>query len=843
MKNNTLDFGKFDTKEVKVESYKDFDISIFRDVFEDALNSVEEMIDHIRSDDRDGKNEVNNIIAFTGERGTGKTTAMVSFVNYLKKDIRNDNIWRKDSVAKEYDFHCVPLIDPSKLTADENIITIVVAYIYESIKEIAHKEAIFSRDTTSGFMEKLKSGVRKCQEIYNVVCVKYTSFSKNIEQNPDSVETFSEIAKATRVRELIQELVDTYLDILSGDNGNKRSILIIPIDDLDTNIKNAYTLAEDLRSCFMISKVIIMMAVKLEQLNDVIQLKFCEDFKNLSAEGQRMDSSAETMATKYLEKLIAYDRRIAMPSMFFQSLSDYTIVIRTDRTKATQENSVQTGKYRCSALTRNSEGNQDKVETPLVEYVLGLLYQKTGIILVVNEQNTHEFIPRNLRTLHQLLQTLETQENISLKKITEWRNIEDNAEDNDKVREDLLAEQQKLLANLEKMYNFLLDNSTSGDMPKELVEILRDLGQQPVDAMNAFLVRNVCSALGSSSVGEYIRKNPVIVNFAALNVHPNLVTMGDVLYFLNELEQAGAEVGIRQFVMAVKMIYSITIIRLLFAQGTKPQYLETYLLLGSTICNPAIQLLPGHRGNQSYEWMPRVKGEKVVVETGDGFFTLDGRRVNIENIEQSLKWNIISVPTAVKLSFYVLGYHRMKRTEEFRQMDPHVYEHGDYPLVKYRRSVAEDINSALLAFHWMSFVSRILIPKKTVDAMLHYIESSILVGQREYKELMVQIENWTKKNVCAVPIYSMDILNELIYNMQEKRFEYDDGTAKDRKMHGYICFMDSLRVSLEVVIKRTYILEEDKQEAIDCLNGCPVLFETEKEKTVEIERELKWLNE
>ena len=73
MKNNNLDFGKFDTKEVRIQSYKRFDESIFKDVFENALCSVEEIIGHIKAGDEDSKKEVNNIIAFTGERGTGKT--------------------------------------------------------------------------------------------------------------------------------------------------------------------------------------------------------------------------------------------------------------------------------------------------------------------------------------------------------------------------------------------------------------------------------------------------------------------------------------------------------------------------------------------------------------------------------------------------------------------------------------------------------------------------------------------------------------------------------------------------------------------------------------------------
>jgi len=363
MKNSLLNFWDFDTKIIRPESYKNFKNSIFEGIYEKALSSVEEIISHVERDTENQDNEINNIITFIGERGTGKTTAMVSFVNYLKNDIRMDTEWRENSQARKCNFQCVPLIDPSKLTAEENIITLVVAYIYEGIKQMAKEEKAYGKKAAGDRMERLKEGVRKCQEVYNVVRIKYTSFSKNMEQNPDTVETFSEIAKATRLRKLIQDLVDVYLDILNDGIDNKNSVLIIPIDDLDTNIQNAYTLAEDLRSYFMVSRVIIMMAVKLEQLNDVIQLKFCEEFKNLSGEGLKMDASAECMATKYLEKLIPHDRRIAMPSLLLQNLNNFNILVK---------NSDDGKKYSTYSkpFVQMEGGDMRQIsEEPLVEYV------------------------------------------------------------------------------------------------------------------------------------------------------------------------------------------------------------------------------------------------------------------------------------------------------------------------------------------------------------------------------------------------------------------------------------------------------------------------------------------
>ena len=830
MKNTNLDFWNFDTKEIKMESYKRFNRSIFNDVFEKALLSVEEILNHIEQSDND--KEVNNIIAFSGERGTGKTTAMMSFVNYLQNNIADDEEWKPDSPAKKYNFQCIPLIEPSKLSRDENMITLVVAYIYENIKRIARDEIGYDRKNENNIKEKLKKGVHKCQEIYNVVCVKYTSFSKNIEQNPDTVETFSEIAKATRIRELIQELVDIYLDILNG-GSSKKSILIIQIDDLDANIKNAYTLAEDLRSYFMVPKIIIMMAVKLEQLNDVIQLKFCEDLNNPSKEQSWLDSGTANMAIKYIEKLIPYDRRIEMPSLGFQSLINYNITVRVshDGEKKRSTKAIE--------LLENGQHLYTKEENQLlVKYILNLLYEKSGIILVTNEENSHEFIPCNLRTLHQLLQTLETQKDISLQEIIKFR----ASEEYDK----LFEHQQILGSNLEKIYNFLLGNIANGNMPKEMVEILRNLGQQSVDTMNAFLVRTLCDVLADSAIGEYIRNNPVIMNFSALNVHPRLVTLGDVLYLLNEIKQAGSELGIRQFTMTVKMIYSITMLRLLFVQGIEPQYLPAFQILGSTICNPAIQLLPGNVGNYSYEWMPYVRGERIAVKIGDELYTLNGKKIDkIESKTNEREWDIISITTAVRMSFFVLGYHRMKRTGLLRQVDPHIYAHGDYPLVKYRRSSADDINSALLAFHWMSFISLALNPEETVNALLHYMRNTPFFDAEDYKKIMAEIKNWRKKYVSVVPIYSMDILNELVCDMHEKRFEYDDGTAQDQKLHGYIYFIESLKASMNAVMKRTCVATEEK-ELYSGLENCPILFELEAkdgEKIKELENELKWLKE
>ena len=144
----------------------------------------------------------------------------------------------------------------------------------------------------------------------------------------------------------------------------------------------------------------------------------------------------------------------------------------------------------------------------------------------------------------------------------------------------------------------------------------------------------------------------------------------------------------------------------------------------------------------------------------------------------------------------------------------------------------------------MSFVSLCLTPEKTAKAMLHCLESSGLFKSSAYTKLMSDIEKWRREHICAVPIYSIDFINELINDMQEKRFEYDDGTAREKRIHGYLCFMDSIGASLEVTMGRaSYMNNDDKKEIREALNQCPVLFTTQDSQIEDVEKELKWLNE
>ena len=90
---------------VKLEQLEEFEDSIFRDVYKSAHMQVQRIIDTSTSqnDKNDAEqfcngNEMSNVVSFVGERGMGKSSAMLSFAYFLKQYHKNINeeIGRKD---------------------------------------------------------------------------------------------------------------------------------------------------------------------------------------------------------------------------------------------------------------------------------------------------------------------------------------------------------------------------------------------------------------------------------------------------------------------------------------------------------------------------------------------------------------------------------------------------------------------------------------------------------------------------------------------------------------------------------------------------------------------------
>ncbi|MDQ0595165.1 signal recognition particle GTPase [Chryseobacterium ginsenosidimutans] len=78
-----LEINLNDEYKIKIEEGKQFEDSIFSEVYKEALKNVIEIVRHYDSHKDSKYDDFNNIIAFTGERGKGKSSSMISFRDAL----------------------------------------------------------------------------------------------------------------------------------------------------------------------------------------------------------------------------------------------------------------------------------------------------------------------------------------------------------------------------------------------------------------------------------------------------------------------------------------------------------------------------------------------------------------------------------------------------------------------------------------------------------------------------------------------------------------------------------------------------------------------------------------
>ena len=77
----------------------------------------------------------NNVIAFCGERGSGKSSAMLSFINALRQVGKNDDEFDFSNPVRNNNWDSKVIIDPSAFDGVHNIVDIVLAHIFQSFND------------------------------------------------------------------------------------------------------------------------------------------------------------------------------------------------------------------------------------------------------------------------------------------------------------------------------------------------------------------------------------------------------------------------------------------------------------------------------------------------------------------------------------------------------------------------------------------------------------------------------------------------------------------------------------------------------------------------------------
>lgn len=262
------------------------------------------------------KREYNNILAFIGERGTGKTSAMLSVAQSLVAH-KEGKEWGENELKDFHSFRFESLhtIDPTRFEDNQNIIEIIVAELFEVFQEKM-------KDSSNRNDGEKREVLKAFQDVF----ASLKTIHKGASYDGDALETLSTLASATKLESNIQKLIKSYLKYIHPKNAEGASILIIPIDDFDLNVKHASKMAEDIRKYLMIPQVLVLMSVNLQQFEDVKTQDVLKDFSFLIKETKRgIYESPRDSANHYLLKLIPIKRRIVMPEIEYSTF-DFKII-------------------------------------------------------------------------------------------------------------------------------------------------------------------------------------------------------------------------------------------------------------------------------------------------------------------------------------------------------------------------------------------------------------------------------------------------------------------------------------------------------------------------------------
>lgn len=348
--------------------------------------------------------QMSNVLFFSGERGAGKTSAMLSYMEFLKDYYRNSTSYESEKIIgelrfseKDLMFTGLEYIDASRLADKEDILGSVLAkmakkWLSEEKKGLAEGGLRKSRD----YEYKKRQLQMQFNEIYK--CLSALKTEKEIFDQEDDMyfDTLQKLSFTENLKDSFEKLVEMYVEIMQYANASEtKHYLVIPIDDLDMNIKNGYEQLEQIRKYLMIPKVIVLISANYEQLEKICYNHYKGEFQYLA----EADNYIQKLTREYLEKLVP---------------NEHQIWLRSGRSwENLQHAIIEFEKYD----EFNKIVPQELTGDTIIDTIRRLLKNKFRIRLGIGSKALQYLIPTTLRELSAWLNAvvpLPDQENISI---------------------------------------------------------------------------------------------------------------------------------------------------------------------------------------------------------------------------------------------------------------------------------------------------------------------------------------------------------------------------------------------------------------------------------------------
>ena len=519
---------------VLIEKGARMEHSIFKKIYDDVKGNVRDII-VANNDQSDVSKEcfVNTTIAFVGERGTGKSSAMATLSSWLKNS--GTKVFEEE-YKTSCKFYSLPIIDANQLGANETIIGRISAALMTEYSEF---QSSLSNESKRSFIQKVKT--------VNDLAVKYRSG----EWFKASDNLLDDTVSISKMRKNVEELIKYFLKLRDfGDCDNK--YLVISIDDIDMGIENSYSIMEEIRKFLCVTNVIVFVTLDVKQLEMILNATYLKTLGKNNVIGS-WQSIVESLSYRYIEKLFPYSRQHKMPELTLQMLkSTYSEKFLANNLESNDE------KWKISGIVDKTGGT-----TPSVfNSILHMIWRKTSLILIPNADGDHLLVPRNLRSLYNMVVFLRNlPDAVEIAKSIEGdavnvRPIEGTAIDG------LNAFKGYLLDNLE---TFEIHDMSDSDlsMAKILRSVIDEFSDMTLTTMNSKIVADILYKLEATRDDNIYKAiffksdNSSARKILDAAVYPDAISMGDLMYVIGKIDAKTKCRYINYLIEIIRTLWSI----------------------------------------------------------------------------------------------------------------------------------------------------------------------------------------------------------------------------------------------------------------------------------------------
>ena len=493
MKNRrTITFNIGDENRIVVENINKDTIksSIFSEPYQYILNALDHYIDALpdNRDDDFKSNDIwrNNIFAFIGERGSGKTSCMRSIVHLLEEP-RNSQL---DNVVLKSNFYALDMIDPSFIDSESNIIGVILATLYKKFLDHSH-------NVNEGLKFKLAESFARVQHDFSRMMTKSAI-------PDDDLEALSSLSAAIDLRTSMYDLIDKFMKYM----GKENAILLIPVDDIDLHSKAATIMVEQIRKYLVLPNVIVVMAMKINQLAKLKRLQYSTEYRD---DKQTLnDKDLDEMVDRYITKLVPYNHRVYMP-----------------------ESTV----YWDAGLHINQKNASCYKFESVRQAVPELIFRKTRYLFYNSAVKTSFIVPDNLRELRQIIRLL-----VDMKDY--WQYDGDGK---------IIAEEYN---NKEVFKKYLFESWVKNHLDADSQEGIKEFASiSEAIQINATALRIIRDKFEQDMY--FVPKDSAISNILKSNNQVYNIAIGDVLAIIDFMERKDITLEQLHFLFMIKTIYSM----------------------------------------------------------------------------------------------------------------------------------------------------------------------------------------------------------------------------------------------------------------------------------------------